>query len=102
MITSVGRNEPFLKLSVKEFLWGYEDEKACLDEESQLKDDEEAGFFEESLPAEELKKKNSFHRRKEFRSPLDGKCRFDALFDKNYTLGPEITMRTGAERVQVR
>ena len=31
ILTSTERKSPFLRLKVSEFLWGYEDELACLD-----------------------------------------------------------------------
>ena len=35
LLNSIGRKEPVLKLTAREFLWGYEDELACIQEDIQ-------------------------------------------------------------------
>ena len=100
--TSVGLKEPFIKLKVSEFLWGYEDELACLETSPETEDYDPFGsfsddFFEDdfSEPSEmkvEKKKKN-------FRNS-DGKCNFGILVERNSSWESEVSMMTGATGLQ--
>ena len=97
VLTSAGYKTPFIKLSVAEFLWGYEDELACLD--SNPKDDENDIFsdfndddFFESDPQDN--DQEVVPKKKNFRRP-DGKCVFGALVERNGTWDRPVSMLTG-------
>merc|ERR1711974_367115 len=91
ILTSTGLKKTFVKLTVSEFLWGYEDELACLDTTSPSDnyenfDDLFSSFDNDNFfsPNEEIVKKSGFGAKKQrnFRQP-NGKCIFGALAEKN-------------------
>ncbi len=50
ILTSAGKKTPFVELTVAEFLWGYEDELACLDSSPPQEDDNDLfGSFEDDI-----------------------------------------------------
>lgn len=95
VLMSAGRKAPFLTMTVAEFIWGYEDELACLDDDDDYQDD---GFFstfdwleeeeEDWKIGEKEKKKNVFRR-------PDGRCVFGALVERNTTCDKPVTVMTG-------
>jgi hypothetical protein len=101
ILTSAGHKTPFVRLSVAEFLWGYEDELACLDTSSPKESENEDlfgdfggfdDFFTSSETKDELKIENN--KKKNYRQS-DGRCLFGALVDKNATWETRVTMLTG-------
>jgi len=103
ILTSTGLKKTFVKLTVSEFLWGYEDELACLDTTSPSDnyenfDDLFSSFDNDNFfsPNEEIVKKSGFGAKKQrnFRQP-NGKCIFGALAEKNNTWETDVTMMTG-------
>jgi hypothetical protein len=99
---SDGYKTPFVKVKVSDFLWGYEDELACLtepekqDQAYQADTDWESDFWQpESADAELTSlKKNKFVKKRNFRRP-DGKCMFGVLAEKNYTWEGSVSMMSG-------
>ena len=98
----------FLQLSVSEFIWGYEDELACLDSnpgESEYYDEEYndpfSAFedFEESKSDDEDKLESRSSTKPNFRRP-DGKCVLGALVERNGKWEPPIKMLTGNTGLQ--
>ncbi len=81
ILASAGPQQSFLNLTVDQFLWGYEDERACFE-------DVEDDFSDEEEQAEK-----NFSKRK-YRRP-DGRCLFGAFSDRNGTLGPHTEIYTG-------
>ena len=97
---SDGHKTPFVKVKVSDFLWGYEDELACIaGPEVQDNDDTMSGhdsndddwdFWSETevkKQPEEVGKpevKQKFVKKRNFRRP-DGRCMFGVLAEKNYT-----------------
>ena len=96
ILTSTGKKSPFITLTVQEFLWGYEDELACLNSQKQ---DENEDFFQ-SDPSDDFfgekdEEKPAFGGETNYRRKSDGKCIFGALSGRNDTFGSAVTMLTG-------
>ena len=96
ILTSTGKKSPFITLTVQEFLWGYEDELACLNSQKQ---DENEDFFQsdpnEDFFGEMEEEKPAFGGEKNYRRESDGKCIFGALSGRNDTYASAVTMLTG-------
>ena len=104
---SDGFKTPFVKVKVSDFLWGYEDELACLTEPepkpeaSEVDDtDWESDFWQpepvdpEMFLKADVTKKAKFVKKRNFRRP-DGKCMFGVLAEKNYTWEGSVSMMSG-------
>lgn len=106
LLMSDGHKTPFLKLSVADFLWGYEDELACITEaekkvaEAESEPDWDTDFWSDPQPeltpnSEALhKKKKKFVKSRNFRRP-DGRCMFGVLAEKNNTWEGSVSMMSG-------
>jgi len=108
ILTSTKRKSPFIRLKVSEFLWGYEEELACLDtlDESESDYDPFSSFGDDFFAEEEDEhdyeyqniessdENKSFNSKSNFRRD-DGKCMFGALVEKNDTWEKPVTMMTG-------
>ncbi len=115
VLTSAGRKEPFLKLTVNEFLYGYEDELACLETEQQEQDtmedffgDDDAGGWGFDDPEDTTKssgsttaspQSSSIKKKVNYRRP-DGRCLVGALERMNATWDETVTMRTGKHNLR--
>ena len=93
ILTSTGRKTPFITLTVQEFLWGYEDELACLNSDKNDDFFEDDDFFGEE--EEKVEEEKAFGAEKNFRRESDGKCIFGALRGRNDTYESAVTMLTG-------
>ena len=107
---SDGHKTPFVKVRVSDFLWGYEDELACLTEPekqhqhdaNQVETDWDADFWQPELIGGDAEqtgkshtaKKDKFVKKRNFRRP-DGKCMFGVLAEKNYTWEGSVSMMSG-------
>ena len=83
-LTSIGLRDTVLTLSAHDYLWGYEDELACVATEDEGADDdlfEATTTFGPPDPAD-------------YRTP-DGKCMFGVLVKKNATWTKPITVKNG-------
>ena len=95
-LTSAGRKVPFLTgISAEEYLWGYEDELACIGSDD---DDDEGEFGEDDddwatfdIPEENTKAKKGRNFRQD-----DGRCLFGALVERNTTWDGTVRISTGA------
>ena len=100
LTSSGGLQDPFIQLSVSDFLWGYEDELACLEDIMGNDDDSDDLFsmfddpFDQDQDPEPEKKSGFQAEERNFRQP-NGKCMFGALIERNGTWGSETTMMTG-------
>ena len=83
-------------LTVQEFLWGYEDELACLNSDKNDDFFEDDDFFGEDEKEVEEK---AFGGEKNFRRESDGKCIFGALRGRNDTYESAVTMLTGKYQI---
>ena len=121
LLNSKGRKKPVLKLTARQFLWGYEDELACIKEDfasksptSELQSEgddwfsddddffggndffeeheEDGSFGEESAQPEE---KPQFVAKPKYRKEHTGKCMFGVLAAKNGTWSQPVTARDG-------
>lgn len=97
ILTSVGFKEPFIKLKVSEFLWGYEDELACLDtnpkEDDLFSDFQDDDFFKDEQEEKQESSSGFAQPARNYRQ--NGKCIFGALIDKNSTWDNLVEMKTG-------
>ena len=106
-----GRRDAFLELTVSEFLFGYEDELACLEGDAAAEDadsdgdwgfgddggGDDWGFSDDSAQEEESAAPTVERRvrpKQNYRRP-DGRCLVGALERMNATWDETITMRTG-------
>lgn len=92
ILMSTGQKTPFVKLTVSQYLWGYEDELACLDSE---KSDSEDSFFDDLnddffYDEKSAEKSTKYNFRRE-----NGKCIFGALIEKNGTWERPVRMNSG-------
>ena len=104
ILTSTGLKEPFIKLTIEEFLWGYEDELACLDSNNyEYEDPFDDNFFNDDIfeensgnsgNSENSEKSKAFGEPQNYRTE-DGKCLFGALNQRNHSLESAVTMLTG-------
>ena len=110
---SDGHKTPFVKVKVSDFLWGYEDELACLTEpekqqhqhdQNQADTDWDADFWQpepvvgdtEQNGKSHTAKKAKFVKKRNFRRS-DGKCMFGVLAEKNYTWEGSVSMMSGKD-----
>ena len=96
ILNSAGSKTPFVTLSVADFLWGYEDELACLDsnpQETQY-DDPFGDFGSDDFFSDIIEEPIDKPKKKNFRR-ADGKCMFGALTERNGSWDDPKTMLTG-------
>ena len=84
------KDNVFLKLTVNEFLFGYEDELACLEQDARG----EEAFADDFFSSINKRKKRSENMSRTYLRE-DGRCLFGTLVNQNNTWGPEITALTG-------
>ena len=116
VLSTVGRREAFLQLTVNEFLFGYEDELACLEGDAAAEDEDSGGdwgfgnddgddwgFSDKEAVAEAAEaptdaggdgKSHRVRPKQNYRRP-DGRCLVGALERMNATWDETITMKTG-------
>ena len=101
ILTSAGHKKPFLTLSAREYLFGYEDELACLDtsgdEDFHDQDEmfaDEGDWFTFSKRSTVEQTLVSSKMRHGYRQK-DGRCIFGALSHVNATWSDEMIMKTG-------
>jgi len=101
-----GSSGLFVQLTVRELLWGHEDERACLQDEDEDDDSMEGDFFDEDADGffrkeekngveDDDDEKRIMRKRSDFRREGDNRCMFGILVKRNATWGPEIKAKTG-------
>ena len=112
----LGSHEPFLRLSVREYIFGYEDELACLDTDNPEESSEGDSFFDDDDSWDAFDESSSSspssssisdsgssvpEKKHRFRQP-DGRCLFGALSERNMTWENPVTILTGGDKLENR
>ena len=96
LLQTMGRSDPILNLTVQGFLFGYEEELACLGQimETPETEGEEEDFWEDDED-DFFSKRRKRRSVPDYRDPVSGKCMWGVLRDLNNTEHETVRIRTG-------
>ena len=98
LLQTMGRSDPILNLTVQGFLFGYEEELACLGQIMESPETESKGEEEDFWEDDEddfFSKRRKRRSVPDYRDPVSGKCMWGVLRDLNNTEHETVRIRTG-------